>query len=133
MKKLMNVCTAAVLIVGSSMVMGTAQAQSNCNTTLNSFEDVYCSSKVFIKADDDLNTVYQRLVKRLGASGQATLRRTQRAWVAGRNSECSEQDSKLGTVISMSCAVDKTTSRTNFLNDRLRECLSSGCQPAKLN
>lgn len=124
---------AAALLVGSSVVTGTAQAQSNCNTALNGFEDVYCASKVFIRADDDLNAVYQKLVKRLSPSAQATLRRTQRAWVAGRNSDCSEDGGKLGTVISMGCAVDKTTSRTNFLNDRLRECLSSGCQPAKLN
>lgn len=133
MQKVLNMLTAAVLVFGGSAVTGAARAQSNCNTTLNGFEDVYCASKVFIRADDDLNAVYQKLVRRLSPAAQATLRRTQRTWVAGRNSDCSEQDSKLGTVISMGCAVDKTTSRTNFLNDRLRECLSSGCQPAKLN
>ena len=133
MRNLMRGMVAAALLMGSSMVTGAAQAQSNCNTTLNGFEDVYCASKVFIRADDDLNTVYQKLVKRLSPAAQVTLRRTQRAWVAGRNSECSEDGGKLGTVISMGCAVDQTTSRTNFLNDRLRECLSSGCQPAKLN
>jgi uncharacterized protein YecT (DUF1311 family) len=133
MQKVMNVLTAAVVVLGASAVTGTAQAQNNCNTPGNSFEDVYCLSKVFVKADDDLNTVYQKLLKRLSPVAQATLRRTQRAWLSARNTDCTENDAKLGAVIYMDCAVDRTTSRSNFLNDRLRECLSSGCQPAKLN
>ena len=133
MQRTLGILTAATFLATSLTLTGTAQAQNNCNTPGNSFEDVYCLSKVFVKADDDLNTVYQKLLKRLSPAAQVTLRRTQRAWLNGRNTTCTENDAKLGAVIYMDCAVDRTTSRSNFLNDRLRECLSSGCQPAKLN
>ncbi|WP_424951533.1 lysozyme inhibitor LprI family protein [Deinococcus sp.] len=112
---------------------GTARAQTDCNVPGNGFDDVYCLNKVFLKADDDLNAVYQKLLKKLPASAQTTLRRSQRAWVAARNADCTERDSGRGAVFYIDCATERTTSRTNFLNDRYRECLSSGCQPAKLN
>lgn len=133
MQRTLGILTAATFLATSLTLTGTAQAQNNCNTPGNSFEDVYCLSKVFVKADDDLNAAYQKLLKRLSPAAQVTLRRTQRTWLTARNTTCTENDAKLGAVIYMDCAVDRTTSRSNFLNDRLRECLSSGCQPAKLN
>ncbi|GGR14523.1 lysozyme inhibitor LprI family protein [Deinococcus ruber] len=133
MQRMLRNFTAAVLVAAGMTAGGTAQAQNNCNTPGNSFEDVYCLSKVFVKADDDLNVAYQKLLKRLSPRAQATLRRTQRAWVSARNTDCTATDSKMGDIIYIGCAVDRTTARTNFLNDRYRECISSGCQPAKLN
>lgn len=133
MQGMLSTLTAAILLVAGTAVTGTAHAQNNCNVPGNSFEDVYCLSKVFVKADDDLNVAYQKLLKRLPASAQATLRRTQRTWLAKRNADCTATDSKQGDIIYIGCAVDRTTARTNFLTDRYRECISSGCQPAKLN
>lgn len=133
MQRTLNTLTAAILLAAGMMVTGTAHAQNNCNTPGNSFEDVYCLVKVFVKADDDLNVAYQKLLRRLTPSAQGTLRRTQRAWVAARNTDCTATDSRQGATLYIGCAVDRTTARTNFLNDRYRECISSGCQPSKLN
>lgn len=123
---------AILMLVTSVWWPGTAQAQTSCDTTSSDFEDVYCDAKTFVKADDDLNVAYQRLIKRLTPQAQATLRQTQRTWVEQRNARSTATDSKLGPVIYLSTALDMTTKRINFLNDRYRECVSSGCQPNKL-
>lgn len=132
MKRLLYRWSGAVLLVAHFGVFGTAQAQQGCNLPRGSFDQVYCQAKVLIRADDELNATYQKLLKRLNAAGQATLRQTQRAWLAGRDTDCVQYDTDKGDLISADCAVDKTTERLNFLNDRLRECLSSGCQISRL-
>lgn len=118
-------------IVLAILCSPTAAAQQNCNYPAGSFDQVYCDAKVLIRADDELNVVYQKLLKRLSAAGQATLRQNQRAWMKERNTACVSASGK-GTVVYSDCAVEYTTARVNFLNDRLRECLSSGCQIRKL-
>ncbi|WP_425146067.1 lysozyme inhibitor LprI family protein [Deinococcus sp.] len=133
MPKLLKNLTATFVLIASMALTGTAHAQYNCTVPGNSFDDVYCLTRVYVKADDELTVAYQRLLKRLPASAQATLRRTERAWIASRNADCTAQDSRRGDIIYIGCAVDRTISRTNFLNDRYRECVSVGCQPAKLN
>ena len=133
MHKRRNLLAVALLLATSVAMTGTARAQYNCTVPGNSFDDVYCLTRVYVRADDELTVAYQRLLKKLPASAQVTLRRTQRAWIAARNADCTERDSRRGDVIYIGCAVDRTTSRTNFLNDRYRECLSVGCQLAKLN
>jgi len=124
--------TAALVLVTSVWMTGPAQAQTNCNTPNSSFEDVYCLTKTFVQADADLNVAYQKLMKKLKPADQSTLRQLQRAWVEDRNARTTSQDSKARTVIDIDLAVEMTTSRSNFLNDRYRECVSSGCQPNKL-
>ncbi|MFD1734092.1 lysozyme inhibitor LprI family protein [Deinococcus malanensis] len=121
----------ALLVVGAGL-LSSAGAQSNCDTPGNTFDEVYCLSKVLVKADDELNAVYGKLLKRLPAAAQVNLRQTQRSWLARRDSECTGRDSRLGEVIYTGCAVDMTVQRVNFLNARYRECMSSGCQPSKL-
>lgn len=132
MKSMLRVLTATVLAVSTFCGFGPARAQTNCDVTGSDFEDVYCLAKTFVKADDDLNVVYQKLLKKLSPAAQPSLRRFQRAWVERRNTETSSKDSRAGTVIDLDLAVNMTTERVNFLTDRYRECLSSGCQPSKL-
>ncbi|MGY2895205.1 lysozyme inhibitor LprI family protein [Deinococcus sp. UYEF24] len=132
MKRIFRSAATVVFMAVSLTSFGPAKAQTNCNTPNNSFEDVYCLNKVFVKADDDLNTVYQKLLQKLSPSAQATLRKYQRAWIEQRNADSTGTDSKQGKVIYIDTAVNMTVSRTNFLNDRYRECVSSGCQPNKL-
>lgn len=131
MQKTLLHFTALALVI-SPLTLGTAQAQQNCNFPKGSFDQVYCDAKVMIRADDELNATYQKLLKKLSPSAQQVLRQTQRAWMTERDTECVEYDPNKGDVIYSDCAVQKTTQRLNFLNDRLRECLSSGCQPSKL-
>lgn len=109
-----------------------AHAQQNCNFPKGTFDQVYCDAKVLVRADDELNVAYRKLLGRLNAAGQQLLRQTQRAWLARRDRDCVEVDPQRGNVVYSDCAVEFTTTRLNFLNDRLRECASSGCQVGKL-
>lgn len=131
MLRLLSAPAAFLLVLTNLMFFSPAQAQQSCNFPKGSFDQVYCDAKVLIRADDELNATYQKLLKRLSPSAQQTLRQFQRAWMTERNTECVSADGK-GTIVYSECAVQKTTERLNFLNDRLRECLSSGCQPSKL-
>ena len=85
-----------------------------------------------MRADDELNVAYRKLLGRLNAAGQQLLRHGQRAWLAQRNRDCVEVDPQRGSVVFSDCAAESTTTRLNFLNDRLRECASSGCQVSRL-
>lgn len=132
MHKSVSSLMAAVMLVSSSSLWGQAGAQQACNFPRGTFDRVYCDAKVLIRADDELNVTYQKLLKALKPAAQQTLRQTQRAWVAERDRDCIGVSERWGSVVYSDCAVQKTTTRLNFLNDRLRECLSSGCQPGKL-
>lgn len=106
----------------------TAHAQNSCNYPNGTFDQVYCVNKVTLQADAEMNVVYQKLLRKLAPSAQQTLRSTQRAWMAKRDDDCVD-----GYTVYVKCTHDMTVSRLNFLNDRLRECNSAGCQPNKLH
>nr|WP_272916910.1 lysozyme inhibitor LprI family protein [Deinococcus xianganensis] len=57
---------------------------------------------------------------------------TQRNWMKERDSTCVGVNERWGSVVYSDCAARKTVERLNFLNDRLRECLSTGCQPSRI-
>ena len=86
---------------------------------------------MYIQADKDLNTSYKKLKKHLNKPEKAKLKKGQVEWISDRNSSCSHHDNR-GFFVNLGCATDTTISRTNFLNDRIRECKATGCQPSKL-
>ena len=106
---------------------GSAQAQQSCDYPVGTFDQVYCVNKVTMQADAEMNVVYQKLLKKLTPAQQQTLRQTQRTWMTKRDKDCVDE-----YTVHVNCTHDLTVSRLNFLNDRLRECTSSGCQPSKL-
>lgn len=108
-----------------------AFAQQNCDKPRDDFDDLYCLNKVYIETDAELNQVYKDLVGRLTADGRANLKRSQLAWIEERNSSCSRKIDS-GFYVNLSCATRTTRSRLQVLQDRVRECRSSGCQPSKL-
>ncbi|MCK5727269.1 MAG: DUF1311 domain-containing protein [Thiotrichaceae bacterium] len=103
----------------------------NCNKPSNDFDGLYCLNKVYIESDKDLNSAYKALKKRLNRSAKTKLRSGQRAWIRNRNSSCSRRDGA-HFFVNLRCATNKTIKRTNFLNDRIRECKATGCQSKKL-
>ena len=120
-----TICTVAL-----SMLTSVAWAD-NCNTERNTFDMFYCKDKVYQQADKDLNTAYQDLSARLSGKDKATLKSVQLAWMRSRDSECiKEENGEL--VLYVNCRLNKTTDQTNFLNERIRECKSTGCQPRRL-
>lgn len=116
-----------LLLLTTAPLQSTATAQNSCNYPVGTFDQVYCVNKVTLQADTEMNTTYQKLLKKLSPSAQQSLRQTQRAWMAKRDRDCVD-----GYTVYVNCTHDMTVSRLNFLNDRLRECNAAGCQPNKL-
>jgi uncharacterized protein YecT (DUF1311 family) len=88
-------------------------------------------NKVYLEADKELNENYKKLVAKLDKEGKSTLKNTQLSWIEERNSECSRREGQK-FFVNLSCAADMTIRRAQFLQDRYRECISSGCQTSKL-
>lgn len=110
---------------------GSAFANSACDTPRNDFDGLYCLNKVYQEADKELNANYKNLAAKLDANGKQTLKSGQLSWISERNQSCSRKDSS-GFYVNLNCATNTTIKRAQFLQDRVRECSSSGCQNSKL-
>ena len=110
---------------------GSALANSACDTPRNDFDGLYCLNKVYQEADKELNANYKTLAAKLDAGGKQKLKAGQLAWIAARNQNCSKRESS-GFYVNLDCATQTTIERAQFLQDRVRECVSAGCQNSKL-
>lgn len=110
---------------------GSAFANTACDTPRNDFDGLYCLNKVYQEADKELNANYKKLAAQLDANGKQTLKSGQLAWISKRNNTCSKRESS-GFYVNLDCATQTTIERAQFLQDRVRECVSSGCQNSKL-
>ncbi len=117
----------AILLCSSTA----AFANSACDKPRDDFDGLYCLNKVYLEADKELNENYKKLVAKLDKEAKATLKNTQLSWIEERNSECSRREGPK-FFVNLSCAADMTIRRAQFLQDRYRECVSSGCQTSKL-
>jgi uncharacterized protein YecT (DUF1311 family) len=108
-----------------------AFADSACDKPRDDFDGLYCLNKVYLEADKELNENYKKLIAKLDKEGKSTLKNTQLSWIEERNSECSRREGQK-FFVNLSCAADMTIRRAQFLQDRYRECISSGCQTSKL-
>lgn len=108
-----------------------AFANSACDRPGNDFDGLYRLNKVYQEADSELNVNYKKLMIKLDASGSTALKKGQLAWIEDRNRRCSYSDGT-GFFVNLDCATQTTIQRAQFLQDRHRECVSSGCQNSKL-
>lgn len=113
-------------------LLSSAVFADNCDQVKEGFDGLYCLQKVYFQADKELNDSYKKLNTLIDAKLKKKLKETQLTWIQERNTECSWKDER-GSFVNMDCAKNKTVSRTNFLNDRIRECKSTGCQPSEFN
>jgi len=116
------------LLLGAS---GAVLANSACDKPRDDFDGLYCLNKVYQEADRELNEHYKNLSAKLDKDGKAALKAGQLAWIDDRNQRCSRRDGS-GFYVNLSCASETTIQRSQFLQDRLRECVSAGCQNSKL-
>jgi uncharacterized protein YecT (DUF1311 family) len=119
------------LLLLALLFSGSAFANSACDRVTNDFDGLYCLNKVFQQADVDLNVAYKQLVAKLDADGRAKLKAGEAQWMAERNASCSMHKDG-GFYVDLDCATQMTISRTRFLQDRVRECVSSGCMNSRL-
>lgn len=123
----MKVFGLGIIIWGISSMAWAA----NCDQTRNSLDAVHCSNLVYQQADQELNKTYKALMGKLKTTDKKHLRTLQRQWITQRDQACTMQSVDMGEVINSSCLLDQTTARTNWLNDRLRECKTVGCISSK--
>lgn len=123
MKKLAVILSVAFLPI--------AAHAAGCAKPRNAFDQVYCSSNLFSQADRDLNQQYSRLRTHLNPKQQSALKSGQLEWLKQRDAQCSEEKDT-GYFVNLECAVNMTQQRMAFLQERERECTSTGCVDAKL-
>lgn len=119
------------LAIALLAISSAAWANSSCDSPKNDFDGLYCLNKVYQQADTDLNTAYKGLNTKLDVAGRATLKQGQLAWMRQRNDSCSMHKGS-GFYVDLNCATQTTIERTRFVQDRLRECVSSGCRNSQL-
>ena len=110
---------------------GAALANSACDTPKNDFDGLYCLNKVYQEADKELNENYKKLNAKLDIDGKKALKTGQLSWIESRNNSCSKREAS-DFFVNLDCATSTTIKRSQFLQDRIRECSSAGCQNSKL-
>ena len=110
---------------------GSVFANSACDVPKNDFDGLYCLNKVYQEGDKELNENYKKLNAKLDSAGKKALKSGQLSWIEERNNNCSKREAT-GFFVNLDCATSTTISRSQFLQDRIRECSSSGCQNSKL-
>ena len=110
---------------------GAVFANSACDVPKNDFDGLYCLNKVYQEGDKELNENYKKLNAKLDSAGKKALKSGQLSWIEERNNNCSKREAT-GFFVNLDCATSTTISRSQFLQDRIRECSSSGCQNSKL-
>lgn len=108
-----------------------AFANSACDQPKQDFDGLYCLNKVYHEADKELNDNFKKLNASLNADGKKRLKTGQLAWIAERNKSCSRREGD-EFFVNLDCATNTTIRRSQFLQDRIRECASAGCQNSKL-
>jgi uncharacterized protein YecT (DUF1311 family) len=106
-------------------------ADSLCDKPRDDFDGLYCLNKIYQEADKELNEDYQKLSAKLDASGKKALKSGQLLWIETRNEQCSKHEQG-EFFVNLKCATNSTVERLRFLQDRLRECVSTGCQNSQL-
>ena len=117
--------------VAAFCLAGAASAGDACDRPKNDFDGLYCLGKIYEEADKELNAHYRQLVPLLDSVGKAQLKRSQLAWQQARNGECSRYEGR-GFFVNMDCATLTTIQRSQYLQDRIRECRSAGCLNGRL-
>ncbi|WP_260579443.1 lysozyme inhibitor LprI family protein [Vreelandella populi] len=81
--------------VGLLISSGFVSANDECDSPKTQMEMTQCSAQTYQAADDELNGVYQALVRRLAnnALSLEKLRAAQRKWVGFRDAECAFESS----------------------------------------
>ncbi|UUM27792.1 lysozyme inhibitor LprI family protein [Acinetobacter colistiniresistens] len=102
----------------------------NCDNARNTYDDIYCTNKVYASADADLNKNYQQLRKQLNETQQKILKKSQLAWIRHRDAECTNDER---SSVNVQCRLTTTQERNNWLQDRIRECQTIGCKTTRLS
>lgn len=117
------------LTIGLLLSWSGVSYADNCDHARNTFDDIYCTNKVYASADAELNKNYKALRARLKPNQKSLLLHSQREWIKQRDQACvSEADQ----AVDVECRLQQTRDRNHWLQERLRECKTIGCKTSLL-
>ena len=99
----------------------------NCDNARNTYDDIYCTNKVYASADLELSNNYQSRRSKLNTNQKAVLKKSQLGWIRARDAECTTD-----TGVDVQCRLTTTQQRNNWLRERIRECQTIGCKSTAL-
>jgi uncharacterized protein YecT (DUF1311 family) len=102
----------------------------NCDKARNTYDDIYCTNKIYASADADLNKNYQQLRHQLNETQQKILKKSQLAWIRHRDAQCTDDQQNS---VNVQCRLSTTQERNHWLVERLRECQTIGCKTTRLS
>ena len=111
-------------------VFTTLSYADNCDKARNTYDDIYCTNKIYASADADLNKNYQKLRQQLNKTQQKILKKTQLAWIRHRDASCTDLQQNS---VDVQCRLTTTQERNHWLLERLRECQTVGCKTTRLS
>ena len=117
-----------ILFVSCCLAFSSWAMADNCNQTRNTFDDIYCTNKLYASADNELNKNYQLLRGQLNTQQKAILKRSQLAWIRDRDENCTN-----GSTVDVACRLEHTQQRNHWIQERIRECKTIGCKTSTLD
>lgn len=112
----------------SCMAVSGLALADNCNITRNTYDDIYCTNKLYASADVELNKNYQLLRSKLNSNQKSILKKSQLSWIRDRDDECTTS-----TGVDVNCRLRTTQQRNDWLRERVRECTTIGCKTNSLD
>ena len=101
---------------------------AGCEKPSPGYDSVYCSAKLFLESDNELNAAWKQLMTFLNAEQKKNIIQVQRDWIKYRNAKCSTNNS-----IDVDCNYDVNKERTKFILDRITECKIGSCKDSMLS
>lgn len=124
--KIFKTASSLVFLIGFA-----THAWAGCESPKPGYDTTYCTAKLFIESDQELNSAYSSLRSLLSENQKQILKRSQLAWIKYRDLWCS-QSTDGGVAISTSCSYKTNKARTKFLLDRITECKIGACSVTQL-
>lgn len=113
--------------VFTTMLWSNVTYADNCDQARNTYDDIYCTNKVYASADAELNKNYQLLRTKLTTHQKGILKTSQLSWIRERDNECTRS-----TGVDVECRLRTTQDRNHWLRERVRECTTIGCKTSAL-
>ena len=77
-----------VVAVFGTVLWSSVTHADNCDQARNTYDDIYCTNKVYASADAELNKNYQLLRTKLNSNQKAILKLSQLSLIRDRDNEC---------------------------------------------
>ena len=110
-------------LLATCLVLNHAFAADGCTAPKTSYDKTFCTAKLFMESDSELNAVYKKLMGFVKGDVKKNLVQAQRNWIHFRDNSCSQS-----TSIDVDCNFKVNKDRITFLEDRARECKTGHCQ-----